>query len=350
MRQIDKEGNDKADEVADEGVKVHGEDVVQTGGLLTRRHRLFTSFLKQLHDHVIERRYLEEKKEQEEKQSGKEGQWKDHEKKEHFVNFYMPSYLVGVKLQKFEVEGTLEHFRELGSKAGNAEQLLGFLNRCIIQECKEGEEGTTWIELYLLYRYCGGEDGIKLPNNSATKRASMRQQVYNFKKMTKEVARRVLSKEDEKLFRPNLSKKPRLRGYGILTHMALVNFKVVITEKIRTQMAKDIMRSQNGRTNKEVEEVMKGSRLVKLQPFINVGRSGWTRSLETQREEVFSGEGKKKTLQEAAMAGVEELVAKLRAEVGEERMKKPKRLSVSSAALPATRKQRPAGKHLTAAT
>ena len=111
-------------------------------------------------------------------------------------------------------------------------------------ECREGDEGTTWLELYLLYRYCGGEDGIKLPGNSATRRASMRQQVSNFKKTIKEVAKRVLSKEDEMLFRPNRSKKPRLKNYGIPTHMAMANFKVVISDGIKIEIGKDIIKSQ----------------------------------------------------------------------------------------------------------
>ena len=62
----DKEGNERADSAADEGVKLHGQAAIQTGSCLTRRHHEFTTFLQEIHEHAIEafkrRRHLEGKR------------------------------------------------------------------------------------------------------------------------------------------------------------------------------------------------------------------------------------------------------------------------------------------------
>ncbi len=60
----DKRGNDHADRVADEGVLIHGKEMIQTGALLTGRHKKFANF-ETIHDHCLEayhrKRYPEKK-------------------------------------------------------------------------------------------------------------------------------------------------------------------------------------------------------------------------------------------------------------------------------------------------
>ena len=50
----DKEGNDKADEVADIGVKVHGEDLIDIAGQFHTRLKWYINFMKTVHKHIIE--------------------------------------------------------------------------------------------------------------------------------------------------------------------------------------------------------------------------------------------------------------------------------------------------------
>ena len=59
----DKEGNDKADKYADEGVKGHTEELVEISGVLARRQNKYVEFDKNIHDHILEafykRKFLE---------------------------------------------------------------------------------------------------------------------------------------------------------------------------------------------------------------------------------------------------------------------------------------------------
>ncbi len=54
VRQIDKEGNDRADYIAAEGVTLFGKETIQTGALLTKRHIGYAKFVEWLHTSFIE--------------------------------------------------------------------------------------------------------------------------------------------------------------------------------------------------------------------------------------------------------------------------------------------------------
>ncbi len=50
----DKRGNDRADEVANEGVGIFGKDIIHLGQVYARRHHYYTTFIKKLHDHFVD--------------------------------------------------------------------------------------------------------------------------------------------------------------------------------------------------------------------------------------------------------------------------------------------------------
>ena len=76
----DKKGNDHADRIADEGVKLHGNAAMETGVILIRRHEQCVNLISEIHSHCLEafgeKKKLEEKTESEITMRSKEDQTK----------------------------------------------------------------------------------------------------------------------------------------------------------------------------------------------------------------------------------------------------------------------------------
>ena len=54
VRQVDKDGNDFADNAAAEGVGLHGKQVIKLGARWAQRHRKHCDFLTKLYEYIIE--------------------------------------------------------------------------------------------------------------------------------------------------------------------------------------------------------------------------------------------------------------------------------------------------------
>jgi hypothetical protein len=108
--------------------------------------------------------------------------------------------------------------------------------------------------------------------------------------------------------------------------MAMVSFKLGITEGMQKEVAKDVIRSQKRRTAKELEEIVGGRRLIKLERYTNVARSHWTKSLNTDKaKEVFVGEGSQVALKNVAGQRVETVKRRREDQEGSERLKEMKK-------------------------
>ena len=74
-KEIDKVGNDKADEAADKGMKMHGNATMKIAEWLTSRHIRYTAFVRDTHNFLIEGRKIradileERRKEERQKQA-----------------------------------------------------------------------------------------------------------------------------------------------------------------------------------------------------------------------------------------------------------------------------------------
>ena len=150
----------------------------------------------------------------------------------------------------------ISNFSGTTAKFWNAPQIQDFLKQCRFTACKDGEDGISWLELYVLFRLCGGEDGIKQPERRSATHASMRAQVKTFKNGVKEVVKMTVDSEEQNHFKPNAEKKPRLRGLGIDTHMAMINIRVAITEEASSALASEILKSQKRRSESEIREII----------------------------------------------------------------------------------------------
>ena len=137
VSETDKVGNDMADHVADEGVELHGQSVIQTGARLTQRHVRYGRFIKVLHDHILEayhrKRYLEkaiedlqEKPKEPGSQETREDRTGRSKHKIRFVVFSMPTYSDGQGMKHFEEMTDLKFYGSTVSKYRNAVQVQDF--------------------------------------------------------------------------------------------------------------------------------------------------------------------------------------------------------------------------------
>ena len=85
----------------------------------------------------------------------------------------MPDFCNDADGERFKNMSGVEIFQSTLNKYPNARQLQRFLGRCKFKRCENGDSGTTWFELYVLYKMFGGTDGNLRPARAAMKRPSM---------------------------------------------------------------------------------------------------------------------------------------------------------------------------------
>ncbi len=66
-------------------------------------------------------------------------------------------------------------FSHILNKAPKAKEVQDFLQQIVFQKCAPHEEGTTWLEMYILYKMREGGCIVEDPSNKASAKPSMRQ-------------------------------------------------------------------------------------------------------------------------------------------------------------------------------
>ena len=299
----DKIGNDHADRIAEEGVKLHGNEAVETGAILTRRHEQYVKLIKNIHSHILaafeKKKQLDKEKEEEHETQNKPAPMqKDTKKNIEYTDVVIPEYGNGAAKNKIgEMEG-LEKYVGIVEKYPQAFQVQEFFERCCFEPVEEEGEGTSWVDFYTLYRMCRGEDGFSNTNNAALKGPSMEDHTRRFKRATKEIIDKTMKQDDAKHMKPNLNKKSRLRGLGIRTHMPMLNLRVNISKIAKKELAENIINSQRKRSQKELKEILGKKRKVISMKYNGKGRAAWADSIKPLKTAVFTDQEDTSTLKE----------------------------------------------------
>ena len=205
----------------------------------------------------------------------------------------MPEYCKDVDGESFKEMASVSMFQATLRKYPNAGQLQQFLQRCKFKKCEKGDGGTTWLELYILYKMCGGMDGVIRPARLAMKKPSMEEYLKTFKMGLKRVSRETMDASDSEHMQPSGDKRARLRGLGISSHMAMVNMRVLITEDAQRELVNHIIRSQRRSTTQKLQEMWHSGSMVPFGKFNGKGRSAWTEGIKASKSGVFVGEEQK---------------------------------------------------------
>ncbi len=311
VNKCDKVGNDKADGIAAEGVKLFGAEAIQTGSIFLKRHMAYAKMVENIHTDFIEaiikkNELIEAKRKKLNPFPSKEPNQQNGNNK--FVQAKEPSKDNAEHPQKLGSMLDVNMFANITKKYPRATQVQKFLQNISFQKVRPEEEGTTWLELYILYKMQGGECVISDPGNKAASRPSMRLQLKTFKAIVKNISTNLMNPQDAETFRPSLSPKPRLWCLGIQTHLAMFRASMCLEDEARTNLAEHILSSQARRGPKKAKEALRTGNRIKVIKFASVNRTSWSRSIRKHQKRIFRATQENLNEAQSSQAKAEEQV------------------------------------------
>jgi len=135
-----------------------------------------------------------------------------------------------------------------------------------------GNQGATWLELYIRYALDGGETQAEWEKEQCNgKDLSKREAIRRFVK----IARRMLDTASEEhvkhLFRPSKEKARRLMPLGIATQLAAITSIPCWSDQQATEVAKEIIETTHARTETQRIEMRQRKQRANLKPIRLVG-------------------------------------------------------------------------------
>ena len=149
--QIRKEGNDKADEIADLGANIYGKDLHALASEYHQRHDRYYAIMKKAVTHIVEayliNRELNERRDNAEKEKSVKCNAKQ---------MYKPlAYPTLQQTTTVDTLGTLKHYARLGGTGMQLREVEKFTSRLQVSKQGEVQRNITGLELYILYRIRG---------------------------------------------------------------------------------------------------------------------------------------------------------------------------------------------------
>ena len=138
---------------------------------------------------------------------------------------------------------------------------------------KEGNQGATWLELYIRYALDGGQMQTEWEKEqSRGKDVSKREAIRRFSKIARRMLDTAAEHHVKHLFRPSKEKARRLLPLGIATHLAAITSVPCWSEKQATEVAHEIIEATHARTEKQKNELRNRKLKVFLKPIRLVGK------------------------------------------------------------------------------
>ena len=126
-------------------------------------------------------------------------------------------------------------FQKIRAHTGRAADIQEFLSKIVFTPTDKEDEGTTWLEMFVIYKLCGY--GCPIQNSKgAEKRVSMRQQIDVFKKCVRDIIRLTCDAQDTDDFKPSKHKKPRLQGLGIQNHEFMISIRIHLSVEAQREV------------------------------------------------------------------------------------------------------------------
>ena len=272
-----KNGNDKADENADEGTRLHHKTLIEATKWLANRHQAYTKFMKKVVTHITEayiiHKQLDDIAEEEEEKG---------DKRMHYKKLTYPSDNETTKLAtKFH----LGHYGGFMQNDQTAKHLHSFLENIKIQKIENGSRAITWLELYILYRIRGYKKPIDDPRDASHTRATLDKQMNTFKNKLRAVVSRIYyCDQQQEVFSPAKIKNDNLIGIGITGRHQGPSFNVSITEEEAREIAGNLHQLNHTLTKVKLDKILDGN--LKFIPRVLVmrGKADWNHNIKTLSE------------------------------------------------------------------
>jgi ribonuclease HI len=267
-------GNDKADKLADLGVKMHGEETFDLARMFSKRHAEYTKFMQKVAQHIVEahlihKRLLEIKE-------AKEEQDRIARKREGvaYAPLHFPKLHQG---QPLSFTYVITQFRAEYKAAPFAHLVQQFLVAQSYHAHDDGARGITWIELYTLYRIAGNKQPVPdAPANPAT----LAQNLAAFKRAVRTIVRWTsLDPRIKRMFEPDQCKQPQLKGLAIDGVYPAISCNLCISEHIQELLQYQLIKLTRRINLKSTKQFLQGEHTLPLRKIELKGAAIWDKNI-----------------------------------------------------------------------
>ncbi len=283
-RQVDKDGNDKADAAADIATKMHGEEVVSVAKILSIRHKQYGNFMKQVAKHIVEAYLIHRKL---------VDRIKARQPKEQATVKYLAMQMQDASnstkpSNAIKLQGSIGNYSKFKHKHRNSPAIWHFIDNLSYREVDNQYHATTWLELYLIYRVKGYPKPIGDRASKARARATIFSQLNEFKRVVKGVVERAAKDEAAKgALRPMHVTHQRFLNLGIAGRHATINCSVEVDKQTADLIEYNLIRLGHYMSDKKVQLFKEGKVELKANKPNFRGRSGWDSNLKVLKGFVF---------------------------------------------------------------
>ena len=271
--QMDKDGNDKADEAADVAVSLHGESIISVGRILLRRYKQYITFMGHVVPHIIEAYMIHRKL----IDSYGETCPKTNKQIKYSPIVRDPN----ASYNKLNMTATINNYQQFKHKNNCAADIWSYMEGLEVAGTGDAEYACTWLELYILYRMRGYGKPIKDNRSKARARACVLSQLNCFKRTFRGVAKRALChKEELDLFKPLKIKHERFLGLGVQGKHAGFACCVLLSGAEAKQIERQIILLGRKLAESKLRQFMGGE--ITLEPHIPTmkGRAAWDSNIK----------------------------------------------------------------------
>ena len=176
------------------------------------------------------------------------------------------------------IKNCIKMLTKIGSEV--AGQTQRFLAQLRLRTCEPEQRGTTWLELYTLYKIQGNPCAIGDPGGKAEPRPAVRKQNMTFRNAVRAIASNTMEQEQEKLIKPSRFKGFALKRLGIEMYLPMIGAKVAMNRQERRRVDEEILRLR-GIKAKDVQEVLSGRKRIPCSKISLKSKATWSKSIRT---------------------------------------------------------------------
>jgi hypothetical protein len=314
----DKVGNDAADKAADVGNDLHGKGTLKAANYFSQRSRLYGLFIKDLHNHIIEATLLKqvmlkEKLSKEKKDKGTLPKMKEKTAKAKLMTDYAEEENTEETDMYRRLSGMIpaDQLQAEKTKFPKLKEVQDFIGKIEVAENMMGKHGTTYLELYTLYKLIGNCCMVEQPVNNAKARTQMAKQLKQFQKHVQRLQQCSMSIEDAKLFEPSKKSGRPLARLGIASSMPSINCEVHFGAIVRKVIDMELLRAKGG-TKKEAKRTVEEGGQTTLKKIDLSNKHSWSKSIcrLSSKTDIWQGRQAEEAVKKREIEGSKQLTDK----------------------------------------
>ena len=281
---LDKEGNDNADNLASRGILEFIDGLSQLAAYYAAKQRRYKKLVSRIHAMFLRVLNKEHEYRMEHNKAASIQHKIIHGTDKDYTTlprtYDGPSLHQGSRLVLDSPKDLAYHQHGCGR-----EQLCMwlFLKNTVWKPCVQGANGSSWIEIMIVYQLMGGHGHIVDMDNPLCIIPSFKQQLANIVRTFKRMSQLYCGPIDQNLFQPARSKEHRLRKYGINIHVPCISAELCLTldmQKLLHEALANIRINVNAPNKKALHE---GTLKVLTGRFSKRGPPPWSNMVTARR-------------------------------------------------------------------